>query len=151
MVDASRVAITGLQVFQRALATTSNNVANVGTEGYTRQRVDITSRPSQSFGDGFFGSGARVSSVQRIEDQFLNARVQSSSSDVARLDSYLSLVNRVENLVSGSQGGLDSALQNFFNSLQDLSNDPASIPARQVVLSNSDTLVARFKGLGFKL
>ncbi len=147
MVDASRVAITGLQVFQRALATTSNNVANVGTEGYTRQRVDITTRPSQRFGDGFFGSGARVSSVQRIEDQFLNARVQSSSSDVARLDSYLSLVNRVENLVSGSQGGLDSALQNFFNSLQDLSNDPASIPARQVVLSNSDTLVARFKDL----
>lgn len=147
MVDASRVAITGLQVFQRALATTSNNVANVGTEGYTRQRVDITTRPSQRFGDGFFGSGARVSSVQRIEDQFLNARVQSSSSDVARLDSYLSLVNRVENLVSGSQGGLDSALQNFFNSLQDLSNDPASIPARQVVLSNSDTLVARFKNL----
>ncbi|MBT8112806.1 MAG: flagellar hook-associated protein FlgK, partial [Gammaproteobacteria bacterium] len=82
MVDASRVAITGLQVFQRALATTSNNVANVGTEGYTRQRVDITTRPSQRFGDGFFGSGARVSSVQRIEDQFLNARVQSSSSDV---------------------------------------------------------------------
>ncbi len=147
MVDASRIAITGLQVFQRALATTSNNVANVGTEGYTRQRVDITTRPSQRFGDGFFGSGARVSSVQRIEDQFLNARVQSSSSDVARLDSYLSLVNRVENLVSGSQGGLDSALQNFFNSLQDLSNDPASIPARQVVLSNSDTLVARFKNL----
>ena len=147
MVDAARVAITGLQVFQRALATTSNNVANVGTEGYTRQRVDITTRPSQRFGDGFFGSGARVSSVQRIEDQFLNARVQSSSSDVARLDSYLSLVNRVENLVSGSQGGLDSALQNFFNSLQDLSNDPASIPARQVVLSNSDTLVARFKDL----
>ncbi|MGH1537506.1 MAG: flagellar hook-associated protein FlgK [Gammaproteobacteria bacterium] len=147
MVDASRVAITGLQVFQRALATTSNNVANVGTEGYTRQRVDITSRPSQGFGDGFFGSGARVSSVQRIEDQFLNARVQSSASDVARLDSYLGLVQRVENLVSGPQGGLDSALQNFFNSLQDLSNDPASIPARQVVLSNSDTLVARFKDL----
>ncbi len=147
MVDASRVAITGLQVFQRALATTSNNVANVGTEGYTRQRVDITSRPSQGFGDGFFGSGARVASVQRIEDQFLNQRVQSSSSDVARLDSYLSLVNRVENLVSGSQGGLDTAFQNFFNSLQDLSNDPASIPARQVVLSNSDTLVARFRDL----
>jgi flagellar hook-associated protein 1 FlgK len=147
VVDASRVAITGLQVFQRALATTSNNVANVGTEGYTRQRVDITTRPSQRFGDGFFGSGARVSSVQRIEDQFLNARVQSSASDVARLDSYLGLIQRVENLVSGPQGGLDSALQNFFNSLQDLSNDPASIPARQVVLSNSDTLVARFKDL----
>ena len=147
MVDASRVAITGLQVFQRALATTANNVANVGTEGYTRQRVDIVSRPTQRFGDGFFGSGARVSSVQRIEDQFLNARVQSSASDVARLDSYLGLVQRVENLVSGSQGGLDSALQNFFNSLQDLSNDPASIPARQVVLSNSNTLVARFQDL----
>ena len=147
MVDASRVAITGLQVFQRALATTSNNVANVATEGYTRQRVDIITRPSQRFGTSFFGSGASVASVQRIEDQFLNARVQSSASDVARLDSYLGLVQRVENVVSGSQGGLDSALQNFFNSLQDLSNDPASIPARQVVLSNSNTLVARFQDL----
>ena len=147
MADPSRVATTGLQVFQRALATTANNVANVGTEGYTRQRVDITTRPSQAFGDGFFGSGSQVSGVQRIEDQFLNARVQSSASDVARLDSYLGLIQRVENQVAGSQGGLDSALQNFFNSLQDLSNDPASVPARQVVLSNSETLVARFKDL----
>ena len=96
---------------------------------------------------GFFGSGSRVSGVQRIEDQFLNARVQSSASDVTRLNSYLSLIQRVDNLLSDSQGGLDNALQNFFNSLQDLSNDPASIPARQVVLSNADTLVARFKDL----
>jgi len=147
VVDASRIAVTGLQVFQGALATTANNVANIGTEGFTRQRVDVVSRPTQRFGDGFFGSGARVANVQRIEDQFLNARVQSSASDVARLDSYLSLINRVENLVAGSEGGLDSALQNFFNSLQDLSNDPASIPARQVVLSNSETLVARFNDL----
>ena len=147
MVDASRTALTGLQVFQRALATTANNVANVNTEGYTRQRVEIASRPTQVFGDGFFGSGARVVGVQRIEDQFLNARVQSSASDVARLDSYLSLIQRVDNLLSDSQGGLDNALQNFFNSLQDLSNDPASIPARQVVLSNAQTLVARFKDL----
>ncbi len=147
MTDPSRVAITGLQVFQRAIATTANNVANAGTEGYTRQRVDIVTRPSQTFGDGFFGSGSRVSGVQRIEDQFLNARVQSSAGDVARLDSYLSLIQRVENLVSGSQSGLDTALQNFFNSLQDLSNNPASIPARQVVLSNSETLVARFRDL----
>jgi len=147
MTDPSRVAVTGLQVFQRALATTANNVANVGTEGYTRQRVDVVSRPSQVFGDGFFGSGSRVAGVQRVEDQFLNARVQSSASDVARLDSYLGLIQRVENIVADSQGGVDAALQNFFNSLQDLSNDPASIPARQVVLSNTDTLVARFKDL----
>lgn len=147
MTDPSRVAITGLQVFQRAIATTANNVANVGTEGYTRQKVEVVTRPSQAFGDGFIGSGAEVGSVQRIEDKFLNARVQSSASDVARLDSYLGLVQRVENIVSGPQGGLDAALQSFFNSLQDLSNDPASIPARQVVLSNTDTLVARFKEL----
>ena len=147
MVDASRVAITGLQAFQQALATTSNNVANASTEGYTRQRVDIVTRPSQRFGDAFFGGGARVDSVQRIEDKFLNARVQSSASDVARLDAYLSFIQRVENSLSGSQGGLDSALQNFFNSLQDLSNNPASTSARQVVLSNTDTLVARFKDL----
>ncbi len=150
MVDASRVALTGLQAFQRALTTTSNNVANVGTEGYTRQRVDIVTRPSVAFGDGFFGSGARVSGVQRIEDQFLNARVQTSASDVSRLNSYLSLIQRVDNLLSDSQGGLDNALQNFFNSLQDLSNDPSSIPTRQVVLSNAETLVARFKDLDQK-
>ena len=147
MVDASRVALSGLQVFQRALATTANNVANAGTEGYTRQRVDIVSRPTVAFGDGFFGSGARVAGVQRIEDQFLNSRVQLGASDVARLDTYLNLIQRVENVLSNSQVGLDSALQNFFDSLQDLSNNPASIPARQVVLSNAETLVARFKDL----
>ena len=70
MPDIMRTSLSGLLAFQRALATTSNNVANANTEGYSRQRVEIVTRKPEGFGNGFVGSGVDVQTITRSYDQY---------------------------------------------------------------------------------
>ncbi len=151
MADALLNAITGLRAFQTALATTSNNIANASTPGYNRQVVDIASLPPQGFGNGFIGSGARVENIRRIESEFLTEQLRSASAEAGRLNTFNTLASRVDNLLADGEGSLAPSLQNFFNSVQDLSVDPSSSSARQVVISSANSLVTRFGNIESQL
>lgn len=151
MADALLNAVTGLRAFQTALATTSNNIANASTPGYNRQVVDIASLPPQGFGNGFIGSGARVENIRRIESEFLTEQLRSASAEAGRLNTFNTLASRVDNLLADGEGSLAPSLQNFFNSVQDLSVDPSSSSARQVVISSANSLVTRFGNIESQL
>ncbi len=139
--------ISGLLAFQRSLAGASHNIANVNTEGYSRQRVELGTRPPQPSGAGFIGQGAQIEGVRRIYDEFLTLQVRSYTSANAQLQSYYSLASQLDNLLADPQAGLSPSLQDFFNAVQGLANDPASIPARQVLLSNGENLAKRLHAL----
>lgn len=139
--------ISGLLAFQRSLANTSHNIANVNTEGYSRQRVELGARPPQSGGGGFIGQGVEVEGVRRIYDEFLSLQVRSNTSANAQLQSFYSQASQLDNLLADPQAGLTPSLQDFFNAVQGLANDPASIPARQVLLSNGENLAERLHAL----
>ena len=151
MPDALLNAITGLRAFQTALATTSNNIANASTPGYNRQVVDIASLPPQGFGNGFIGNGARVENIRRVESEFLTEQLRSASAEAGRLNTFNTLASRVDNLLADGEGSLAPSLQNFFNSVQDLSVDPSSSSARQVVISSANSLVNRFANIESQL
>ena len=76
MADVLSTGLSSLRALQRALDTTSHNIANVSTEGYTRQRVEFHSRSPQLSGGGWIGTGVEVSTVRRVYDQFLPADPQ---------------------------------------------------------------------------
>ena len=145
------IAVTGLRAFQTALATTSNNIANSTTPGYSRQEVDFTTLQPQGFGYGFVGTGTRVSNIQRIESEFLIEQLRNASTEAGRLDALSNLASRVDNLLADGDGSLAPSLQNFFNSVQDLAIDPSSSSARQVVLSAAESLVSRFSNIESQL
>jgi flagellar hook-associated protein 1 FlgK len=145
------IAVTGLRAFQTALATTSNNIANSTTPGYSRQEVNFTTLQPQAFGNGFIGTGTRVSNIQRIESEFLTEQLRSASTEAGRLDVISSLASRVDNLLADGDGSLAPSLQNFFNSVQDVAIDPSSTSARQVVLSSAESLVSRFSNIESQL
>ena len=63
--------VSGLLSAQRALATTSHNIANVDTPGYSRQRVELLARDPQFTGAGYIGRGVSIDSVQRVHSQFI--------------------------------------------------------------------------------
>lgn len=151
MVDFLNTSLSGLQAAQRALATTSNNIANAATEGYSRQRVDFGSRPAQFTGGGFLGTGVQVNDVRRVYDAFLGEQVRSGTSGEARLDVFANLSGRVGDMLGSSSGGLSGGLQSFFNSLQSLANDPASTPVRQTLLGEADALTRRIGALDSQL
>jgi len=151
MVDFLNTSLSGLRAAQRALATTSNNVANAATPGFSRQETIFSSRTPEFFGGGFIGTGVDVSEVRRVFDNFLAGEVRSATAGEGRLDTLATLSGRVGDLLGSRSGGFSAGLQSFFDSVQQLSNDPASTPVRQALLGEADSLERRLNQLGSQL
>ncbi len=149
--DILGIGVSGLLAFQRSLATTGHNISNVNTPGYSRQRVDLVSNQPQASGNGFIGTGVQSSTVQRIYDNFLTGQVRSATSANSQLQTYSSLAGQVDNLLADPTSGLNPGLQGFFDAVHTATADPASIPARQVLLSQANTLINRFHYLDQRL
>lgn len=137
-------ALSGLMAFQRSLETTSHNIANVNTEGYSRQRAELATKPELFIGPGFIGQGVNVANVTRSYDQFITAQVRTSASAFGEADKYQKLASQVDNLMADPSTGLSPAIKRFFNAAHELADDPTSIPARQVMLSEAEILTQRF-------
>ncbi len=137
--------ISGLLTAQRALATTSNNINNVNTEGYSRQRVELSARAPDATGYGFVGTGVQIASIERTFDTFITSQLRSSTSSSAQFNEFYTLSSRVNNLLADADSGLMSGMQSFFDAVQSVADDPSSIPARQVLLSESEALASRFQ------
>ncbi len=151
MVDFLNTSLSGLLAYQRALATTSNNVANAGTPGFSRQEATFSSRAPQLLGGGFVGTGVSVSDVRRIFDGFLAGEVRTATAGEGRLSTLAELSGRVGDLIGSRSGGLSGGLQSFFDSLQALSNDPSSTPVRQTLLGEGRALEGRLGQLSAQL
>lgn len=137
-------ALSGLNAAQLGLATTSHNIANVNTEGYTRQRIDQSTSQPQLNGNLWVGSGTQVDTIKRIQNDFINGRLQELTSENSRLQTYHSLSTRLDNMMAADSLSLTPAMQEFFNAVDNLNSDPASQSARQVVIDSSENLASRF-------
>ncbi|WP_026289697.1 flagellar hook-associated protein FlgK [Thioalkalivibrio sulfidiphilus] len=145
------IGVSGLLAFQRALGVTGNNIANSATEGYSRQRIDLSTQIPQFAGNGYFGSGVQVSGVHRIFDQFVETQLRNSTSASEQYALYYDFARRVDNLLADPDSGLAPGLQQFFAAVQDVANDPTSNAARQVLISEAESLVDRFSFLNQRL
>src|SRR4051812_31614074 len=145
MPDMLGTGVSSLRALQRALDTTSHNIANVSTPGYSRQSVVFQTRQPSTIGSSWIGNGVDVNQVRRIYDQFLTAQSRSSGGNLARLDAFATQAARVDNMLGDSTNGLSSTLQSFTDALSEVSSTPGSIPARQVLLAQGNALVQRLQ------
>lgn len=140
------IATNSLMADQGALEVSANNIANANTPGYTRERADLVSSPPVQIGSLLYGQGVTLQNIQSIRDPVLELRVQQETSNQGQLNAFIGGMNQVQSLFSETQGvGLQSDLSQFFNSLQSLSTNPASIPLRQGVLSAAGNLTNAFQ------
>jgi len=134
-----------------ALQTTSNNISNANTVGYSRQQTQLADAAGQFTGSGFFGKGVDVTTVTRAYDKYLTTQAMGTASlaaaDTARVDK----LTQLENVFPIGSAGIGYAAGEFLNSFVDLSNDPSDSSARQVVLSQAQELAARFRAAGDQL
>jgi len=144
-------AASGLQAFQRAISTTGHNISNANTEGYSRQRVELGTRPPSFTGEGYIGNGVQVQTIERMFDEFVTDRLRSSTSSSAQYETLALFSERVSNLLGDSEAGLNGGLESFFDSVQVVADDPSSIPARQLMLAEAGSLVTRFQNLDTQL
>ncbi|MDP2170278.1 MAG: flagellar hook-associated protein FlgK [Rhodocyclaceae bacterium] len=145
------VAISGLNAAQTGVLTTSHNIANASTTGYSRQQIVQTTNTPQFTGAGFIGKGTNVETIQRVYNQFLTGQVLSAQTGAAQMDSYLAQIRQIDNLLADPNAGLSPALADFFKGVQEVAANPASLPARQAMLSASQSLVGRFQSIDQRL
>jgi len=151
MADMLGTGLSSLRALQRALDTTAHNIANVSTEGYTRQRVEFETRTPQAYGSNWIGSGVNATQVRRVYDQFLAEQARSSSGTLARLEAFASQAERLDNLLGDTSNGLSASVQGYTDALNEVSSTPSSISARQVLLAQGRALVNRLQSYDTRL
>lgn len=141
------IGVSGLNAAQAGLVTTSHNISNAATEGFSRQTVVQTNRNPQATGSGFFGQGVEVNTVRRLYNQFLDSQVLTAETQQASFDAFLAQAKQIDNVLADASSGLSPALQSFFSGVQDVAANPSSVPSRQSMLSLGEALVSRFQAI----
>lgn len=145
------IGVSGLNSAQAGVLTTSHNIANASTPGFSRQRVQQTTAIPLFTGAGVFGQGASIETVTRSYDKYLSAQLLSAQTSASEADGYLAQINQIDNLLADPNAGLSPALSSFFNGVQEVAANPSSVPARQALLATSQSLVARFQSIDQRL
>lgn len=138
---------SALAAAQAGLATTGHNIANAATPGYSRQQVIQSSAGSQNMGGGFIGKGTEIADVRRVYDELLANNVRTAQSTQNQIQTWYTQLNRINNQLADTAGGLSPAMQEFFKGVQNLASHPDTSEARQSALSTAQTLAARFQAL----
>ncbi len=141
------IGLSGLMAFQQALNTTSNNIVNANTPGYSRQRVMLTPETPTPYGDTYVGNGVALQAITRSYDSFLFEQVVQSRSLYHRQETLYSLSSQIDSLLASEDAGVTPVLDRFFASTQDVANDPTSIASRQTMIGEAESLVSRFQTL----
>ena len=151
MTDMVGIASNAVAAYQRALGTVSNNIANVATDGYSRQTLTLQANPVTKVGSIYMGTGVMVDRIQRQYDAFAEANLRNSNSDLASQEPMVSYANRVVDIMGGQTMGLTSALDQFFSTARNLSADPASSVARSSFVRDAQGLASRLGELSSQL
>ncbi len=143
------IAQSGLKSQQQALEVTGENIANVNTPGYSRQRALLQTAPTAVTPGGFpLGTGVEVNSIERSYDQFLQTQITNGNSAFGQSTTSQAFMQRVEPMFNElTADGLGTAMQDFFNAWQELSVDPQGTAQRQAVLYRSQELTDKFHQL----
>tara|TARA_X000001036_G_scaffold299673_1_gene278786 strand:- start:2646 stop:4307 length:1662 start_codon:yes stop_codon:yes gene_type:complete len=138
-----------LSINQRAMQTVGHNIANQETEGFSRQQVRSgTSAPDPTG----LGGGADAQPTSRVYDKFVQRKILQENPRSEMFKSRGEFLQKIEIIFSETEGnGLHKALNEFWNSWSQLSNQPESEPARMRVKEQSDVLASRFRGMHSQL
>ena len=145
------VGSSALTSMQRAIATTGHNIANVNTEGYSRQEVVLGTRSPEKVGQVEIGTGVEVSNIRRAHDSFLMRDVQTRSGSNGYFQLYAKTAQNVDSLLADPSTGIAPAMNKFFAAMEAVAANPSSSPERQVLLSEAEMLTQRFNYVDTRL
>lgn len=151
MADLLNIGLSGLSASKSQLSVTGHNISNVNTPGFSRQDASQATRTPQFSGAGYVGSGTTLVEIRRSYSEFLTSQLRSSTSLSSDVEAYKSQIDQLDSLLAGSTTGITPSLQKFFSALQTAAEDPANIPARQLVLAEGEGLARRFNTVSDRL
>ena len=136
------MASAALQANDIALQVVGQNIANANTPGYTREVVNFTPGPSQANGALVQGTGVEVQSITQQISTFLESQLNSANANQASADTLKGTYTQLENIVGALNSGsnLSSAMNQFFNSISDVLNQPGNESVMQSAVLQGQTL-----------
>ncbi|EMY34087.1 flagellar hook-associated protein FlgK [Arthrobacter crystallopoietes BAB-32] len=142
-------ALTGLNAARQGSAVTGQNVANAGTEGYTRQRIQ-TSAIGATAQTGLFaggptaGQGVSIDAISRLGDSFLDTRVRATASDAGYAAARAEALLKLEDIMQEpGENGLSAKLQDVWAAWQNVANDAGEAAPASVLLEEAGALAAQ--------
>ncbi len=153
LIGSLQVGRSGLLASQSALQVVGQNLANLSTEGYHRQKITLAPERSQEIGPGLFlGRGVKIQSITRVIDEALESRLRSSISDQSASDIRQQLLGRIEAIENEFSGtDLSNSLSEFFNAFSQLSNNPQDVSRRTLLAEQAGSLTGFIRDLDAEL
>ncbi len=144
------IGMSGLDAARKGLDVIGNNISNAATDGYHRQRVELSPAYSRLEGGIMIGGGVEVKSITRLIDDLLEVEILRQQSSLGQVSQELTTLQSVEAAFGELTGdnGLNAAIDNFFNALKDLSAHPEQAVYQDEVLSTAEAMNSRFRTLG---
>ncbi len=125
---------TSLMTNQKSIEIVGNNIANVNTEGYSRQRAELMQIPAVNFGDFFVGQGVTVSDVSREHNVFINRQLQEKSIALGEESGKSTPLSELERIFNVSDDNLAGSINDFFDAWQQLTTNPSGQVERDMVM-----------------
>jgi flagellar hook-associated protein 1 len=139
---------SGLYASQLALQTTSNNVSNAGTPGYSRQRVDQVESLPEILPVGQLGTGTQVDTITRLRDLFADTQFRQANQTLGQRDTELATLEQIQGIFGEpADSGLQASLSNFYSAAQDVANNPTDLTARTDLKESGVSLAGEFNSL----
>lgn len=149
MSSALSTGLSGLLAYQRAINVHSQNIANVNTEGYVRQRVELIAQGNSSVLAG--SAGVSIAQIRRDVNNYLLEQGRSSQSAATRSELMAEKADQIVGLVASADYGLDETLRELRNSFEALATEPTSTIIREEVFARLQTTIDRFKTMDARL
>jgi len=139
--------VSGLSAAQQQLATTSNNIANVNTEGYNRQRAEQDASMGLVTGGNYIGTGTYVEDITRVYDEFAYKEQILSQSNLSNADLFDSRLGQLDQIMSTSGGAVVTSLENFYQAVNSITDNPGDAGLRSIALNQANILSNDFNEL----
>lgn len=142
------IARSGLAAAQYQLDVAGNNIANVNTPGYSRQRALLEERFPNLTAQGPIGRGVGIAGLERIRDEFLDQAFSRQVQNLGRSEVETQYYNLIEDMfLEPTENGFGTRLDVFFDALNDFANNVESLPVREALLSEGRALAGSLNGL----
>jgi flagellar hook-associated protein 1 FlgK len=127
------------------MSTTSHNIANANTDGFSRQEVRMETGPGLGEGDYVIGTGVEVQSIRRAHDELIEKKLNTSLTQHKFNEERTTQLGQVEEVFNEiNSDGMNKVMNRFFNSMRELSNQPENETVRNVVKENAKIVVGDF-------